>query len=99
MAKIDKLPIFGRMRGKAADLVVKRRQGKYYVSAPPHKEKPPTEKQLDHQKRFARAIRYAKRATSEDSPTREIYIEEAEGKRPPAHERGSLGLVPPPRDR
>jgi len=66
------------MKGKVGQVVVKRRDGKYYVTSPPIQDSEPTDKQLEHQKKFKRAIRYAKRATEDDSPTREAYEEAAD---------------------
>jgi len=78
MAKILKIPVIGDMKGKVGQVVVRRRDGKYYVATPPIRDKDPTDKQLEHQKKFKRAIRYARRATDEDSPSREAYEEAAE---------------------
>ncbi len=66
------------MSGKVGQVVVKRRDGKYYVATPPIHTKPPTEKQLEHREKFAKAIRYAKMATDEESPDKETYEEAAE---------------------
>jgi len=77
MAKILKIPVIGEMKGKVGQVVVRRRDGKFYVATPPIHDKAPTDKQLEHQQKFKRAIRYARRATEEDSPSREAYEEAA----------------------
>ena len=65
------------MSGKVGQVVVRRRDGKFYVATPPMNTKDPSDKQLEHQQKFKRAIRYARRATGEDSPSREAYEEAA----------------------
>lgn len=64
---------FGTCTGKIGDVVVRRRGNKYYVASVPVITKPPTKKQLAQRERFKKAIEYAKKATHEDSPIREVY--------------------------
>lgn len=78
MARILKIPVIGEMKGKVGQVVVRHRHGKFYVATPPILDKEPSEKQLEHREKFKRAIRYAKRATKEASPSREAYVEAAE---------------------
>lgn len=81
MAKIlgNKFP-FGLVSGKIGNVIVKRRGDRYYISSIPVKRRPPSKKQLAHQKRFKKAVEYAKMATREDSPFREVYEELARNK-------------------
>ena len=74
MAKMEQIPILGRMRGKVGDLIVKRYSDGYVVSARPYFSKPRTEKQKAQSQRFADAMDYARDATR-DSPTKELYAE------------------------
>ena len=72
------------MSGKAGDLIVRCINGEYYVVKPPFRRKDPTENQVEHRKRFSKALRYAARATREGSPKREAYVDaaEREGRQP-----------------
>ena len=75
MAKVHKNNFpFGNLTGKIGDVVVRRR-GDYYIisSRPRTKRSPPSQKQLAHQKRFKEALKYARTATEEGSPTRAAY--------------------------
>jgi len=72
MAKMEQIPVLGRMRGKVGDLIVKRYSDGYVVSARPYFSKPRTEKQKAQSARFADAMAYARDATREP-PTRELY--------------------------
>ncbi len=76
MAKIlgNKFP-FGLITGKIGNIVLKNRNGKYYVSSLPQSTKPSTKKQLAHQERFRKAVEYGKTVTREGSPTREYYVQ------------------------
>ena len=72
MAKMEQIPVLGRMRGKVGDLIVKRYSDGYVVSARPYFSKPRTEKQKAQSARFADAMAYARDATREP-PTKELY--------------------------
>ena len=74
MAKMERIPILGRMRGKVGDLIVKRYRDKYVVTAMPTPPDKRSEKQRAQSERFADAMDYAMEATRE-SPTRELYDE------------------------
>ena len=72
MAKIEQIPILGRMSGRVGDLVVRRYSDKYVVAAMPIISKPRTEKQKAQSQRFAKAMDWAKDATR-DPPTKGLY--------------------------
>lgn len=72
MAKIEQIPILGRMSGRVGDLVVRRYRDKYVVAAMPRIHKPRSEKQKAQSERFADAMDWAKDATR-DFPTKELY--------------------------
>ena len=72
MAKIEQIPILGRMRGRVGDLVVRRYRDKYVVAARPYTEKPRSARQKAQSQRFADAMAYARNATR-DPPTKELY--------------------------
>lgn len=72
MAKMEQIPLLGRMRGKVGDLVVKRYRDKYVVTAMPVPPDKRSEKQKAQSQRFADAMRWARHATR-DSPTKELY--------------------------
>jgi len=72
MAKMEQIPILGRMRGKVGDLIVKRYRDKYVVTAMPTPPDKRSEKQKVQSQRFADAQHWARHATR-DSPTKELY--------------------------
>jgi len=72
MAKMEQIPLLGRMRGKVGDLVIRKYRDKYVVAARPYTDKPRTEKQKAQSERFRQAMVYARHATR-DPPTKELY--------------------------
>jgi len=81
MAKIknDKC-LLGPISGRIGNLVFRRGKDQTIVSTRPKFTKPPSKKQLTQRERFKEAATYAKIATDQDSPTREVYEEVAKRK-------------------